>query len=76
MRPSRQEKKRPYLPPGAKRSPKVRRLPRAKISEIGDIVYKDDEAVGYEITLQAMPDDTGATHYEYFKGEEEESIGG
>ena len=40
-------------------------LPDAKVSEIGDIVYKDDEAAGYELTLTAMPDTDGQTHYEY-----------
>ena len=39
-------------------------LPDAKVSEIGDIVYKDDEAAGYELTLTAMPDADGQTHYE------------
>lgn len=41
-------------------------IPDAKVSEIGDIVYKDDEAVGYELTLSAMPDTSKNTHYEYF----------
>ena len=42
-------------------------LPDAKISELGDITYKDDEAIGYETTLMAMPDSSGNTHYEYIK---------
>lgn len=42
-------------------------LPCAKISEIGDIVYKDNEATGYEITLKAMRDTAGQTHYEYIE---------
>lgn len=42
-------------------------LPKASITEVGDIVYKDDEVTGYEITLTAMPDANGKTHYEYLK---------
>ena len=42
-------------------------IPNGKISETGDVVYKDDEAVGYEITLSALPDSNGKTHIEYVK---------
>jgi len=42
-------------------------IPNAKITEVGDIVYADNEAVGYEITLTCMPDTDGVNHYEYFK---------
>lgn len=42
-------------------------IPQGELSELGDIVYKDDEAVGYETTLEAMPDASGNTHYEYIK---------
>ena len=43
-------------------------IPCAHITEIEDIVYKDDEALGYGVTLGATPDDSGVTHYEYIKG--------
>ena len=42
-------------------------LPNAKLSELGDIVYKRDAAVGYPITLDAFPDANEKTHYEYIK---------
>ena len=45
-------------------------IPDAKLSGLGDIVYKDDEAAGYEMTLTGMPVE-GVTHHEYIiKGEE------
>ena len=40
-------------------------LPCAKMSELGDTVYKDDEAIAYDVTLSAMPDESENLHYEY-----------
>lgn len=46
---------------------KVKRIvvPNGKVIELGDVVYKDDEAIGYEVTLSATPDSSGNTAYEY-----------
>ena len=42
-------------------------IPDAVISSLDDIVYKDDSAIGYGITLTCLPDSSGNTHYEYIK---------
>lgn len=42
-------------------------VPQANLKELGEITYKDDEAIGYETTMQALPDVEGNTHYEYIQ---------
>lgn len=46
-------------------------IPCASISEVGEIVYKDDEPIGYPITLKALEVE-GFSHHEYIKGASEE----
>ena len=40
-------------------------IPNAAVSEVDDVVYSDEEVVGYPVTLTCMPDEAGNTHYEY-----------
>ena len=42
-------------------------IPRAKATEIDDVVYKDSEPISYGVTLSCLPDTAGNTHYEYIQ---------
>ena len=43
-------------------------IPNAKPTEMEDITYVDNESVSLGMTLTALPDSDGNTHYEYIGG--------
>lgn len=48
-------------------------IPNGKVTDIADLVYKKTEAMGYEVTITALPDAQENTHYEYIVAGDEES---
>lgn len=51
-------------------------IPSGSLSEVGEISYVDEDAVGYETTIQCLPDASGNTHYEYILSTEKTNAGG
>lgn len=45
-------------------------IPRAKLTEVDEIVYQGGKPVAYGVKLTAYPDDNGQTHYQYTKATE------
>lgn len=42
-------------------------IPVGELASVGEITYDRKSPVGYELTIKAMDDGTGHTHYEYIK---------
>ena len=42
-------------------------IPAGQVTNVNEVTYDDTSAVGYAVTLSALPDSEGNTHYEYFK---------
>jgi len=42
-------------------------IPCARVQEVGDITYSSSDLVEYDVTITAIPDASGNTHYEYKK---------
>ena len=42
-------------------------VPCAPVTEVAEIVYKENQPVGYDTTISAVMDEHGNTHYEYIK---------
>lgn len=43
-------------------------IPDGQVTDLDDITSTDGDPVGYGVTISAMPDASGNTHYEYIKG--------
>lgn len=42
-------------------------IPKGKITEVGEITYADESAIGYQTTVTCLPDSEDNTHFEYIQ---------
>jgi len=40
-------------------------VPNGVVTEVGDVVYVDNDIIKYDVTITCLPDASGVTHYEY-----------
>lgn len=50
-------------------------IPNGKVTEVGEITYASGEALGYETTTTAFPDESGVKTYRYIQSTETEKAG-
>lgn len=41
-------------------------IPSGKITTVSEITHKDNEPLGYEVEIEALPDENGVTHFDYY----------
>ena len=49
-------------------------IPKAKVDSVSEITYDDENVIGYQCEITALPDTSGNTHYEYFKSTESSGV--
>lgn len=49
-------------------------LPKARITEVGDVVYTHQDTTSFEVTIEAMEDDAGNKAYIYTASNESEDV--
>lgn len=49
-------------------------IPKGQVDSISEISYEDENVIGYQCEITALPDSAGNTHYEYFKSTGQSSI--
>lgn len=50
-------------------------IPNGSLTMSGEVIYADSDAVSYPVTVAALPDSDGNTHYEYTKSAVAEPMG-